>query len=135
MKRTREEIILELLKSLNAGNSGYAVGVDRAGNSRLDIAIKQFEEMEKKGVAGPLLCESENKTHTMFECELQEESNPTEKPKMFEVSVIETYVKNVQIAAANEHEAERIVNDMLCRGEIDTDRFDDSECIFKVREV
>ena len=38
--KTKEEIIYELVLSLNKGNSGYA-------HERVKYAIKQYEELEK----------------------------------------------------------------------------------------
>lgn len=47
--KSREEIIFELLISLNQGDSGYV----KSGNDispRIDIAIAQYDELVKKGV-------------------------------------------------------------------------------------
>lgn len=40
---TKEEIILKLVLSLNAGDSYYV-------NQRVDVAIEQYEKLVKKGV-------------------------------------------------------------------------------------
>jgi hypothetical protein len=40
---TKEEIILKLVLSLNAGDSYYV-------NQRVDIAIKQYEQLVEKGI-------------------------------------------------------------------------------------
>ena len=43
MTKTKEEIIYELLLSLNNGDSGY---IDR----RVDYAIQQYEQLVKAGI-------------------------------------------------------------------------------------
>lgn len=40
---TKEEIILQLVRSLNAGDSGYI-------NDRARYAIEQYEQLVKKGI-------------------------------------------------------------------------------------
>jgi hypothetical protein len=41
--KTKEEIIFELLKSLNQGNSGYVDG-------RIDKAIEQYDDLVSEGI-------------------------------------------------------------------------------------
>lgn len=41
--KTKEEIIFELLKSLNQGNIGYA-------ETRVDKAIEQYKQLVRKGI-------------------------------------------------------------------------------------
>lgn len=43
LKKTREEIIYELLLSLNNGNSGYI-------NSRVEYAIEQYEKLVEENI-------------------------------------------------------------------------------------
>jgi hypothetical protein len=47
--KTREDIIFELVKSLNIGNSGYV-------DSRVDYAIEQYNQLVRSGV---IKCEEE----------------------------------------------------------------------------
>lgn len=44
--KTREEVIFELVKSLNMGDSYYA----RGDTNRVTLAEEQYEQMVKKGI-------------------------------------------------------------------------------------
>ena len=44
--KTKEEVIFELVKSLNMGDSYYA----RGATNRVTLAEEQYEEMVKRGV-------------------------------------------------------------------------------------
>lgn len=46
LRKTREEIIYELLLSLNQGKCSY----DFQANQRIDLAIAQYDELVKKGI-------------------------------------------------------------------------------------
>lgn len=47
--KTREELIFDLLISLNNGDSGYITSGDEA-TPRIDIAIAQYDALVKRGV-------------------------------------------------------------------------------------
>lgn len=49
MKKTREEIIYELLLSLNQGNGGYIVEGEE-GTPRVDLAIAQYNALVKRNI-------------------------------------------------------------------------------------
>lgn len=43
LNKTKDQIIYELLLSLNEGNCGYV-------DSRVDYAVQQYEQLRKKGI-------------------------------------------------------------------------------------
>lgn len=49
LKKSREEIIYELILSLNQWNSGYTSN-NGDGTPRVDLAIAQYEAMKKRGI-------------------------------------------------------------------------------------
>ena len=49
LKKSREEIIYELLISINQGNSDY-LRSDGEATPRVDLAIAQYEALVKRGI-------------------------------------------------------------------------------------
>ena len=49
LNKTREEIIYELLISLNQGNS-YFVEMNDKATPRIDLAISQYEDLLNRGI-------------------------------------------------------------------------------------
>ena len=50
LNKTKEEIIFELVLSLNQGDSGYATGYGSSDSPRVNSAIIQYNALVKAGI-------------------------------------------------------------------------------------